>query len=106
VSIFGVAGTYEGGSGGNKLYVFCGQGYTGAVDVAIAGTSLGPRYAYDSNSLVAGSTVSITTYNPWILNSITGEDSGTTYDYTTITRGQYTFTMPNESVYCAMDYDD
>ena len=32
--------------------------------------------------------------------------SGDTYTFTTVARGNYTFTMPNESVYCSLLYDD
>lgn len=106
VSIFGVTGTYEGSGGGSsKLYIFTQSTY-GTADAAIGGSYLTPMWAFTGNSIVNGATVTFYTYGGYILDSITGEDSGTTYQFTTIQRGQYTFIMPNESVYCGLLYDD
>lgn len=107
VSIFGVTGTYEGSGGGgsSKLYIFTDPTY-GNAEASIGGSYLRSRWSFTDNSIVNGATVTFYTYGDYILDSITGEDSGTTYPFTTVSRGTYTFTMPNESVYCALLYDD
>lgn len=107
VSIFGVTGTFEGGGGGGgKLYVFVDKSGYEQTEGYAGGSQLTSRVAYSGASLTVGATVTLYTYGSWILDSVTGETSGTTISFNTVSRGNYTFTMPNESVYCALLYDD
>ena len=107
VSIFGVTGTYEGGGGGGgQLYVFVDKSGYEQTEGYVGGSQLTTRVAYSGASLTVGATVTLYTYGDWILDSVTGETSGTTISFNTVSRGNYTFTMPNESVYCALLFDD
>lgn len=97
----------SGGGGAEQLYVFVEV--TGMLQTqAVIGeyTYLTTNIAYYGSALVQGATVTLYTYSDYILNTITGVTSGNTISYTTVTRGTYTFTMPNESVYCSLLYDD
>lgn len=106
VSIFGVTGTYEGGGGGGgQLYIFTEAPFVNC-GAEINGLNIPPKAVFYNGSVTQGATVTFHTYGDYILDSITGETSGTTISFNTISRGNYTFTMPNESVYCALLYDD
>lgn len=102
-----ITGTYSGGGGGGSstLYVFT-EVMNANTDCAAGNHTVGPKLAYYDADIVEGATITLHTYGDYVLNTITGEDSGTTYTYTTVSRGHYTFVMPNESVYCSLYYDD
>ena len=95
----------EGGGGSEKLYIFTESAYT-KTNAVIGSKYLPAILAYHSEALQSGVTITFYTYNDYILDTITGDSSGTTYPFTTVTRGQYTFTMPDESIYCALLYND
>jgi len=98
--------TYTKSGGGTKeLYVFTQANYTNT-NVSIGTHSASVHTAYHSPSLVEGATVTFYSYGDYILDSVTGWESGNTIPFTTVSRGHYTFTMPNESVECALTYDD
>ena len=94
-----------GGGGSSALYVLTEVPYANT-SCMVGGSPVNPRVAYHGPSVVQGATITFYTYSDYVLDTITGEDSGTTYTYTTVSRGQYTFTMPGESVYCSLYYDD
>lgn len=92
-------------SGDEQLYIFTDAGYSNA-GASINGGGLIPYVTYAGSSLVAGATITFYTYNHYILASVTGRSSGNAISFNTVQTGQYTFVMPNESVYCATYYDD
>lgn len=94
-----------GGGGDAPLYIFTDSGYISA-DAAVSNTTLTLATAFYGSTLVAGATVTFSTYGSYILDTVTGQTSGSTIPFTTVQRGTYTFTMPNESVYCSLYYDD
>lgn len=94
-----------GGGGSTKLYIFTATSYMN-MEVYIGATVLSPRSAFSGDAIVEGATITVKTYGYYILDTITGETSGDTIPYTTVQRGQYTFVMPGESVYCKLYYDD
>lgn len=96
-----------GGGGAEKLYILVDvTGMLSSQVVIGAYGYLTTRVAYYGGDLVQGASVTLYTYGDYILDTITGETSGNTIPYTTVSRGTYTFTMPNESVYCSLLYDD
>lgn len=96
-----------GGGGAEKLYILVDvTGMLSSQVVIGAYGYLTTRVAYYGGDLVQGVSVTLYTYGDYILDTITGETSGNTIPYTTVTRGTYTFTMPNESVHCSLLYDD
>lgn len=94
-----------GGGGSSTLYILADASYANT-SCMVGGYSVGPKIAYYYPSIVQGATITFYTYGDYVLDTITGQDSGTTYPYTTVARGQYTFTMPGESVFCSTYYDD
>lgn len=93
-------------TGGEKqLYIFTQATYLNT-DVGIGTTYFLPKAAYFNSDIVEGATINFKTYNDYILNNITGQESGNIIPFTTVSRGNYTFVMPNESVYCTLIYDD
>lgn len=94
-----------GGGGDGRLYIFFGVGYVNA-GARVGANYLDIRAACFGDALVSGATVTFFTYGDYILGTVTGETSGNTIPFTTVTRGTYTFTMPDESVYCELEYDD
>lgn len=100
-----VSYTKSGGGGSSQVFIFTDVGYTNA-SVFVSGHTATPRAAFSDSSIVSGATITFYTYGDYILDSITGLDSGNPVSYNTVSRGNYTFTMPNESVYCALLYDD
>lgn len=98
-------GTYTPSGGSSELCVFSEIPYANT-DVSVGGAHASPNVAYRGANIVEGAAITFYTYSDYILNTITGTTSGNTYPYTTVSRGQYTFTMPSESVYCALLYDD
>lgn len=114
--VLNTAGTYceadieitdvtSGGGGGGQLYIFTSSPYQHEY-ININNVPQVPRTSYGGQDIVEGATINFSTYSPWILNTITGETSGNTYPFTTISRTSYTFTMPGESVKCNLYYDD
>lgn len=101
----GITGTYTPPSGSSTLYVLT-EAMNTTTDCFAGNHTVSPKLAYYDPSIVEGATITLRTYSDYVLDTITGEDSGTTYTYTTVSRGHYTFTMPNESVYCSLYYDD
>lgn len=94
-----------GGGGGGHLYVFSEVTFLNT-NAEVSNTYMAPKSAYTDDALVSGATVKFYTYGDYILDTITGVDSGNTVPFSTISRGQYTFTMPDESVHCTLLYDD
>lgn len=94
-----------GGGGSSTLYVLT-EAMNANTGCSVGNYTVGAKTAYYDPSIVEGATITLRTYSDYVLDTITGEDSGTTYSYTTVSRGQYTFTMPGESVYCSLYYDD
>lgn len=107
VSIFSVVGTYEGGGGGGEQLFILTQapGYSD-VNVEVNGASINMYTAFYGSTVVPGATIAFSTYGDYVLDSITGMKSGNPIPFTTVQRGRYTFTMPNESVNCVLYYDD
>lgn len=100
-----ITGTYEPPTGGGQLYIFTDCPYQHEF-ISINSVSQTPRTSYSSQALVEGVTINFNTYNHWILDTITGVTSGNSYPFTTISATSYTFTMPGESVYCDLIYND
>lgn len=95
----------ESGGGGGQLYIFTPSPYQHEY-ININNVPQVPRTSYGGQDIVEGATINFNTYKHWILDTITGETSGTSYPFTTISPTSYTFTMPGESVYCNLLYDD
>ena len=93
------------GGGGGQLYIFTSSPYQNEY-ISINNAPQVPRTSYSGQNLIEGATIKFNTYSRWILDTITGETSGNTYPFTTISRTSYTFTMPGESVECNLYYDD
>lgn len=92
---------YTKSAGSSKLYVFTDASYlNGQI------TGVEPRVSFSGPIIFEGATITFYTYGDYILASVTGDTTGTIIPFTTIQRGQYTFIMPNESVYCKLFYDD
>lgn len=95
----------ETGGGNSQLYIF-------VIDAPYHNTSVSDGSMYGgvdpltSYSVIAGTTYTIKTVGDHILDTITGLTTSSNIPYTTVQRGTYTFTMPNESVYCELYYDD
>lgn len=90
---------------GGILCIFTVAPYT-TTEVVVNGQIAGPVVAYYGVNITAGATITFKTYGDYILDTVTGVNSGNTISFTTVTRGTYTFTMPSESVYCSLLYDD
>lgn len=101
-----IMGTYTPPSGGSSTLYVLTDSMSANTDCFVSNHTVGPKLAYYGQYIVEGATITLHTYSDYVLNTITGEDSGTTYTYTTVSRGHYTFVMPNESVYCSLYYDD
>lgn len=97
--------TGGGSGGGGQLYIFSDTTYL-QEEAYLGNQAMSVRAAFTSPDLVAGVTVTFYTWGDYILDTIEGVTSGNTYPFTTVTRGTYTFTMPNESVDCLLQYDD
>lgn len=97
-----------GGGGGGDVYIFTVAPYanTEVWIGGIGGTYITPQVAFASPSIIPGTTVTFGTFGDYILDTVTGLTSGNTIPFVTVSRGTYTFTMPNESVYCSLYYDD
>lgn len=94
------------GGGSSALYVLT-EGASPNTSCQVDGHSTGDTwFVYRDPSIVDGATITFHTYGNFILSTVTGLDSGATYAFTTVNRGEYMFTMPGESVYCALLYDD
>lgn len=95
-----------GGGGSPTLYVLT-QTSSANTGCSVEGHAVNNvATAYFSPNIVEGATITFTTFGDYILETVTGVDSGSTYAFTTVKRGEYTFTMPGESVYCHLFYDD
>lgn len=88
--------------GSDSVYVFTGATYSNT-DVSVNNKTISRRLAYQVS---VGDTITFRTYSSFILDTVTGVTSGNTVQFTTVRRGEYTFTMPNESVECSLVYDD
>lgn len=88
--------------GSDSVYVFTESTYSNT-DVVVNNKIIASRLAYQ---VPVGDTITFRTYNDYILDTVTGMTSGNTVQFTTVRRGEYTFTMPNESVECSLVYDD
>lgn len=88
--------------GSDSVYVFTEATYSNT-DVHVNNTVIAPRLAYQVS---VGGAITFYTYGDYILDTVTGVTSGNTVQFTTVRRGEYTFTMPNESVECSLVYDD
>lgn len=53
-----------------------------------------------------GETVHVETLRDYILSSVTREDTGESVPFTTISRTNYTFVMPDADVTYYLEYDD
>ena len=95
-------GEISGGSGDSQLYIFTQYTY-GNTAVHVNNKAVYPDTAYKAN---ADDAITFETYGDYILDTVTGVTSGNSISFTTVQRGTYTFTMPNESVYCSLLYDD
>ena len=104
VNIFG--GQPQGGGGDSELFVFVDGVPYANTNVSAGGNPTDVNLAYSSSDIVAGATITVNTYSDYILDTVTGKTSGNPISFTTVTRGQYTFVMPNESVLCTLYYDD
>lgn len=93
------------GGGGGQLYIFSDSTYLHE-EAYLGNQAMSSRAAFTDPNLAAGVTVMFYTWGDYILDTIEGVTSGNTYPFTTVTRGTYTFTMPNESVDCLLAYDD
>ena len=91
--------------GDETLYVFTDSGYLNASAMVNNGYLNAQAVFYDP-MLIAGATVTFRTYGDYVLDTVTGMTSGESVPFTTVSRGNYTFTMPSESVYCSLLYDD
>lgn len=103
--IFNTNITASGGGGGGMLCIFTMSPYANT-DVVVGGQTVMHNVAYYGARIVSGATINFRTYSDYILDTVTGMDSGNTIPFTTVSRGNYTFTMPSESVYCNLLYDD
>lgn len=101
----GFVSAIEGISGGSgNLYVFTISPYQNTnVTTPSFSDYVVPMVAYQ---VPVGDTITFYTYGDYILDTITGVTTNSNIPYTTVQRGTYTFTMPNESVYCSLLYDD
>lgn len=91
-------------SGSSNLYILTQSPYqnTNVTTPSSSGYVI-PMVAYQ---VPAGDTITFYTYGDYILDTITGVTTSSNIPYTTVQRGTYTFTMPNESVHCKLYYDD
>lgn len=94
--------TKPSGGGDSQLYILTLYTY-GNTDVRANNKAVQPDTAYKTN---VDDAITFYTYGDYILDTVTGVTSGDTVQFTTVRRGEYTFTMPNESVYCHLIYDD
>lgn len=94
-----------GGGGDETLYIFSDVGYLN-VGAMVSNIYLSTMSAFYGPGLVAGATVTIYTYGDYVLDTVSGMTSGESIPFTTVSRGNYTFTMPSESVRCLLNYDD
>lgn len=88
--------------GGGQLYVLTMVPYA-TTECSVNGTVKSPSVAC---AVAEGETITFKTFDDYILDTVTGQTSGDSISFITVTRGEYTFVMPSESVYCKLLYDD
>lgn len=91
------------GGGSDEVYVFCELVPYTNTNVSLNNNWVPPRVAYNVPS---NAQVVLYSYSDYVLDSLVGETSGEAVSYVTHQRGQYSFTMPNESVSATFYYDD